>query len=180
MTVDPMQVVVPRFIEFLRTVEVSPNGHSNTAKRRLRDKGVIYVLETCRSVYHFGLRHRFIPRHTNNPFTEMRIGALRVRDAKPVFVFDAEQELAFLRACNPWEFAIHFTIAKTGIRPGELSHALIEDADLELGWLYVRSKPELGWFTKTSRERRVPLVAEVIKVVRQRHAAGILAPRAIE
>ncbi len=166
-TVDPAQVIVPRFIEFLRTTEISPNGHPNTAKRRLRDKGVIFVLECSRSVYHFGFRHGFIAKHTANPFTEMRIGALRVRDAKPIFVFDAEQELAFFQACNPWEFSIHFTIAKTGVRPGELSHALIEDTDLERGWLFVRGKAELGWSTKTSRERRVPLIPEVVSVVRQ-------------
>ena len=38
------------FAAYLRAVEVAPNGHPNTTKRRLRDKGVRFVLETCRSL----------------------------------------------------------------------------------------------------------------------------------
>jgi len=37
------------FAQYLRRVKVSPNGHPNTSKRLLRDKGVIFILETCRA-----------------------------------------------------------------------------------------------------------------------------------
>jgi len=36
------------FVRHLRTIEVAPNGHKNTRKRRLLDKGIIYILESCR------------------------------------------------------------------------------------------------------------------------------------
>src|SRR5262245_9911722 len=41
------------FAAYLRQIEVAPNGHPNTARRRLRDKGVQFILETCRAMYNF-------------------------------------------------------------------------------------------------------------------------------
>ena len=38
------------FAAYLRKVEVAPNGHHNTERRRLRDQGVQFILETCRSI----------------------------------------------------------------------------------------------------------------------------------
>jgi hypothetical protein len=46
-------------------------------------------------------------------------------------------------------------------------HLLIEDVDLGEGWLHVRGKPELGWSVKTGRERRIPLIEESVRVLRQ-------------
>jgi integrase len=57
-------------------------------------------------------------------------------------------------------------LAKTGLRVGELVHLMIEDVDLEGGWLHVRCTPEL-WETKTRRERQVPLLVELIAVFRR-------------
>ena len=37
------------FARYLRQVKVSPNGHPNTARQTLRDKGIIFILETCRA-----------------------------------------------------------------------------------------------------------------------------------
>ena len=52
------------------------------------------------------------------------------------------------QAASDWAFPIHFVLAKTGLRVGELAHLLIEDLDLEQRWLYVRNKAELGWRVK--------------------------------
>lgn len=173
---DAGAVDVGDFLEHLRRVEVAPNGHRNTVKRRLRDKGVRYILETCRSMYHFGTRHGVLPASMANPFTQFGLGRLRIRDAKPVFVFNAAEELAFFAAATPWAFAVHFTLAKTGLRPGELCHLLIEDLDLSGGWLHVRSKPELGWSVKTGRDRRVPLISEVVAILRSALAGRATGP----
>ena len=43
-----------------------------------------------------------------------------------------------------WAIPIHFTLAKTGLRVGELVHLLIEEQDLEGGWLLLRNKTALG------------------------------------
>jgi integrase len=170
------------FAAYLRAAEVAPNGHPNTARRRLRDKGVRFVLETCRSLYNFARKRRHLPPYAENPFAELPLDRLKVQDAKPVFVFDAATELAFLRAAGPRAFPIHFTLAKTGLRVGELVHLLVEDLDLEGGWLRVRNKSALGWCVKTGHERDVPLLPEAVAVLRRvigDHRAGpvFLRPR---
>lgn len=174
---DARAISAAPFVAYLRAIEVSPNGHANTAKRKLADKGVRYIAETCRSVYHFGIDFGVLPPGSPNPFSKRSAVPIRIRDAKPIFVFDAQLELSFLTAASTWAFAVHFTLAKTGLRPGELVHLLIEDVDLENGWLSVRGKPELGWATKTNTERRVPLVPEVVTVLQQqigKRCSGVL------
>jgi len=160
------EVKPDKFASYLRTLEVAPNGHANTAKRRLRGKGVQFILETVRSLYHFAGKRRYLPPYADNPFDELPLDRFQVEDAKPVFVFDAVTEVAFLKAASRWEFPIHFTLAKTGLRIAELSHLLLEDVDLEGGWLTIRNKPELGWRVKTGNGRKVPLLPEVVAVLR--------------
>jgi len=92
---------------------------------------------------------------------------MKVADAKPIFVFDAGTELAFLEAASAWAFPLHLALAKTGLRVGDLTHLLIEDVDLNGGWLHVRNKTALGWRVKTGTERSVPLLPEVVAVLRR-------------
>lgn len=154
------------FAAYLRTIEVAPNGHPNTCKRRLRDKGVQFILETSRAMFSFAGKRRHLPPYAGNPFTELPIDKLKIEDAKPIFVFDTLSELAFLTAADDWQFPLHFTLAKAGVRVGELTHLLIEEVDLANGWLWVRNKLELGWRVKTGRERAVPLLPEAVAVLR--------------
>jgi len=150
-----------QFVRYLRTIRVAPNGHAHTARRPLRDKGVRFILETCRSLYGFAAKKRCLPPYSDNPFAGLGGKRFNVEDAKRIFVFDADAELAFLKAADSWAFAVHFTLAKTGLRPGELIHLLIEDLDLDNGWMNVCNKPELGWRIKTRRA-----------AARDRHAEG--------
>ena len=55
------------FVQYLRLVRVSPNGHPNTPKRPLLDKGVRYVLECCRAMFNYAARRRHLPPYTENP-----------------------------------------------------------------------------------------------------------------
>ena len=155
------------FAHYLRNLSVSPNGHANTAKRRLRDKGVQFVLEVARSLFAFAQRQRNMPPYAPNPFAALRLDRMRIDDAKPIFVFDAKTELEFLRAASSQDFPIHIFMAKTGMRPGEVCHLLLEDLDLDAGWDHVRNKSELGWWIKTGAERSVPLVPELVVMLRR-------------
>jgi integrase len=155
------EVRADRFAAHLREVAIAPNGHPNTAVRPLRDKGVLFILETCRSMYGYAAKRRHLPPYAGNPFGELPLDRFKIEDTKPVFVFDADIELAFLHACSGWALPIHATLAKTGLRPGELAHLLIEDVDLGGGWITVRGRPELGWRVKTGRDRAVPLVPQL-------------------
>jgi len=154
------------FAVYLRKLEVAPNGHKHSAKRKLRDKGVQYILETCRSMYNYALKRRHLPPYVSNPFSELPLDRFKIEDAKPIFVFNEPTELAFFKVASDWTFPIHFTLAKTGLRVGELIHLLIEEVDLDNGWLHVRNKTELGWRIKTGQERSVPLLPEVVSVLR--------------
>lgn len=155
------------FLRYLRTIRVAPNGHQNAARRPLRGKGIRFIVEATRSLYGFAAKKRHVPPYWDNPFAGFATRRMRIEDAKPIHVFDEETELAFLRAASDWDFAVHFTLAKTGLRPGELSHLLLEDLDLDQGWIRVRNKPDLGWHIKTQSERQVPLNDAVVAVLRR-------------
>ncbi len=154
------------FAAYLRSVEVTPNGHPNARWGRLRDKGVQFVLETVRAMYTFAGRRRHLPPYAGNPSADLPIDKLKVEDAKPIFVFTADTEAKLLAAADDWALPIHFTLAKTGLRVGELTHMLIDEVALTGGWLHVRNKPPLGWRVKTGTERAVPLLPEVVAVLR--------------
>ena len=160
------EIDVEAFVRYLRTVQVAPNGHAHSRRRPLRDNGVRFIVETCRSLYTYAAKRRHLPPYTDNPFSGLGGKRALIDDAKPVFVFDRQAELAFLRAADAWSFGVHFLLAKLGLRPGELVRVLVEDVDFAAGWLHVRSRPELGAQTKTRRERAVPLIAESAAVLK--------------
>jgi integrase len=139
------------FAAYLRAAEVSPNGHPHSAKRRLLDKGVLFVLEVCRALFAFAVRRRHLPPLPDNPF-------------------------ATLRALSPDAFPLHFLLAKSGLRVGEATHLLIEDVDLEGGWLHVRNKPCLGWRVKTGAGRQVPLAPQLVEVLQRSIGSRIAGP----
>jgi len=155
------------FVRYLREIHVYPNGHPKSQRRKLRDTGVLFILETCRSMYGFAARRRHLPPYSETPFSELKQFRLRVEASKPVHVFDADTEVRFLHELNDWALPIHFMLAKTGLRPGELTHLLIEDVDLNDGWLLIRNKGSLGWRIKTGQERAVPLCDEAVSVLQR-------------
>ncbi|MGZ0174322.1 MAG: tyrosine-type recombinase/integrase [Planctomycetales bacterium] len=161
------EISADQFVRYVREVRVSPNGHPNSQRRHLRDKGVLFILETCRSMYGFAARRRHLPPYTENPFSGLALSRFRVENSKPVPIFDSGIELEFLKSLDDWAFPIHFVLAKTGLRPGELTHLLIQDLDLDAGWLLVRNKTALGWRIKTGHERAVPLCDEAVGVLRR-------------
>jgi integrase len=155
------------FVRYLRQLMVASNGHANAAKRRLRDKGIKYVLEVCRTLFGFAQRRRHLPPYAENPFRTIQIDRIPVEDSRPIMIFSADQERQFLEACDDWQLPIFATLMLTGLRPGELTHLLLpDDLNLDQGSLRVRNKPAMGWQTKTRNERSIPLVPELIDMLR--------------
>ncbi len=155
------------FVAYLRGLEVPPNGHPHARKRPLKDKGIKYILEVCRSLFNYAAKRRHLPPYADNPFTAIEIDRIPVEDAKPFVGFDEDQEERFLEACDDWQFPVFLTLLLTGVRPGELTHALLpDDLDLRDGWLMICNKPALGWQVKTRNERRIPLAPESVEVLR--------------
>jgi len=155
------------FVRHLRTIEVAPNGHRNSAKRHLLDKGVKYILECCRALFSYAAKRRHLSAYAENPFMVIEVDRMPVEDSKPIVLLTAEEEKQFLEACDDWQFPIFLTFMLMGLRPGELCHVLVSDVDLEAGILRVRNKPQLGWQIKTRCERDVPLVPVLADVLKQ-------------
>lgn len=155
------------FVRHLRSVRVSPNGHPHATKRPLLDKGIRYILETCRAMFAFAVKRRHLSPYAENPFASLDLDRMPIENARPVLIFTPEQEQAFLAACDDWQFPLFLTLMLTGLRPGELTHLLLPD-DLDFGaaLLRVRNKPKLGWQVKTRTEREIPLVPPLVKVLR--------------
>ncbi|MCH8150344.1 MAG: tyrosine-type recombinase/integrase, partial [Planctomycetes bacterium] len=164
---DFQPVHADEFVRYLRSLQVAPNGHPNASKRRLRDKGVKFILEICSTLFNYAARQRHLPPYVENPFHTIEINRVPVEDAKPIIVFTPDEERRFLEACDPWQFPIFATLLMTGLRPGELTHLLLPDnLDLDQGWLYVRNKPSLGWKVKTRNERDIPLMPSLVEMLR--------------
>ncbi|MBN70824.1 MAG: hypothetical protein CME32_16275, partial [Gimesia sp.] len=155
------------FVHYLRTIKVAPNGHENSQKRSLLDKGIKYILQCCRSMFGYAIKRRHLSPYAENPFSCIDLDRIPIENAKAVSIFSPDQEKAFLEACDDWQFPIFLTLMLTGLRPGELTHLLLpDDLDLKTGMLHVRNKPHLGWQVKTRNEREIPLIDELRDVLK--------------
>ena len=158
---------VEEFVRWLRTIEVSPNGHANSRRRKLLDKGIVYVLDCCRSMFNFAIKRRQLPPYTDNPFSIIQTDAITIENAKPIILLSLAQEQQLLNACDDWDYPIFLTLMMTGLRPGELCHLLLPgDLNLDTGILRVSNKPRLGWQIKTRCDREVPLHPAVVTALR--------------
>ena len=77
------EVDAEAFVQHLRRLQVSPNGHPHTPKRRLRDnKGLKFVLGACRSMFHYAAKGRCLPPYFENPFAALPIDGMAIEDSK--------------------------------------------------------------------------------------------------
>jgi integrase len=159
------------FVRYLRGLKVAPNGHPNSDLRSLRDKGIRFILEVCRTLFNFAIKRRHLPPYGENPFVQIQVERIPIEDAKPIELLTAAQEAQFLQACDDWQLPIFATLLLTGMRPGEAVHLLVEDIDFDAAVIHVRNKPVLGWRIKTRQQRSIPMVAELADVLR--NAVGV-------
>lgn len=156
------------FVRYLRSVQVAPNGHANSRKRPLLDKGIVYILQTCRSMFHYAVKRRHLSPYAENPFDGLSLDRIPIESSRPIVLLSQQQEQQFLEACDDWQFSIFLTLMLTGLRPGELTHLLLpDDLDLDEGLLHVRNKPALVWQVKTRSERMIPLIGPLVEVLRR-------------
>jgi integrase len=131
------------------------------------DKGLRFVLECCRTLFNYAAKRRHLSPYAENPFRVLELDRIPVENARPIHLFDADQERAFLTSCDEWQFSFFLTLMLTGMRPGELCHLLLpDDLDLDAGLVRIRNKPKLGWQVKTRNERDIPLLPELVDVLR--------------
>lgn len=147
------------FVRYLRSIQVHPNGHANSTRRPLLDKGIQFILEACRAMFGYAIKRRHLSPYSENPFAGLRLEKMPIENSKRIELFTPEEETRFLEACDAWQLPIFVTLMLTGLRPSELTHILLpDDVDWERGVLRIRNKPALGWQVKTRNEREIPLV----------------------
>jgi integrase len=157
-----------KFVKYLRSIQVHPNGHAKSATRPLLDKGIKFILEACRAMFSYAVKHRHLSPYADNPFQALEVDRLPVEDSKPIVLLTEDQEAKLLEACDDWQLPIFATLLFTGIRPGELCHLLLpHDIDWDAGLLRIRNKPRLGWQVKTRDEREIPLIEPLLTLLRR-------------
>lgn len=152
---------VLEFEGFLRGVQVSPNGHANTAKRTL--KSTDYVISIVRSMFRWACDPNgsaILGDGFANPFANINRRTDRVaRDLFGEPDITVEMAESFLRECDSFQLPIFSLLVFYGLRPSELTFALRELLTTE--WLSVVCHPELSYFTKGRRDKRLPLLPQI-------------------
>ena len=147
------------FVRYLRSIRVAPNGHPHSAKRPLLDKGIQYILETCRTLLGYAMKRRHLSPDAENPFTALELGRMPIEHVRRIVLPTTEQQVGLLNSCDPWQFPVFLTLMLTGLRPGELVHLLLpDDLDFKQRLLFIRNRPNLDWQVKTRNERVIPLL----------------------
>ena len=71
-----------QFVVHLRSLRFAANGHPNTAKRPLLDKGILYIRETCRSPFTFAMKRRHLSPYAENPFSALQLDRLPIEHTR--------------------------------------------------------------------------------------------------
>ena len=173
-TVRPIKIVsnfhashAEDFVRHLRSIRVASNGHPHSTTRPLLDRGILYILETCRTLFAFAMKRRHLSPYAENPFTALELGRLPIEYCRKIILPTSEQQMALLKECDHWQFPIFLTLMMTGLRPGEIAHLLLpEDLDFQQNLLFVRNRVKLGWQIKTRTERMIPLIPRLVEVLK--------------
>lgn len=80
-------------------------------------------------------------------------------------VLTLEQVNLILREATPTRRTYFSLLAFTGMRSGELRNLLVEDVDLDHGWIYIVSRP--GCETKTGQDWKAPVHPRLRKVLQK-------------
>lgn len=164
------------FEAFLQRTQVSPNGHANTRKRTL--KSTQYVISTVRSMFLWACdpnRGAILGDGFANPFANVsRRTNCVARDLFGEPDITVEMAGSFLRECDSFQLPIFSLLVFYGLRPSELTYAFRESLTPE--WLSIVCHPELSYFTKGRRDKRLPLLPPIRTLLRdsKQHKAGLL------
>ena len=153
------------FSAYLKGIRVSPNGHVNSAKRAL--KSADFVISIAASMFRWACDRNggaLLGDGFANPFENTR----RRTDRVSIDLF-GEPDItvgmaaAFLKECDSFQLPIFSLLVFFGLRPSELTFAFRES--LTADWLQISCHPELSYFTKGRRDKRLPLIPEIERIL---------------
>lgn len=120
-------------------------------RRKVSERTVNYELRTLFTFFQWAVRRNQL---VINP--SQSVERLRVPErALPKFLTSADLQ-KFFAACTPRERRLFMSILLTGMRKGEVEHLSWDDVSFELGVIFIREKPDIGWKPKTD-ERIIPI-----------------------
>ncbi len=146
------------FAAFLSNLMVSPNGHPNTTKRRLR--GQAFIIDTVRAMYEWAADHdrgNCLPDGFRNPFRKKLLERPSV-PVDPLAALDITMDMAveFITSCDRYQRSLFAPMLLYGLRAREPVYLFREHVDPE--WLRVVCVPELDYLTKGRRDKRFPMM----------------------
>jgi len=150
-----------QFAAYLVDLQISPNGHPHTPKRRMASTR--YVQDVVRSLFHWAAdseRGNLLPDGFRNPF----VGKNRKSTDVAIDPFgepDVTLDMAieFISVCDRFQLQIFALIVLYGLRPSELCF-LFHESVVD-GWLHVVCDPALNYVSKGRRDKRLPLIGEL-------------------
>lgn len=162
------------FAGFLEHLTVSPNGHANTERRQL--KSTEFVQSVVRSMFQWATDPSggaLLGDGFRNPFR----GQLRRSETVHADLFgepDITVDMAAecLRNCDDYQLPIFAVLIFYGLRPSELSFAFREDLSDE--WLGIICRPELAYFTKGRRDKRLPMLQQIGTLLQSEQLQGLV------
>jgi integrase len=167
---------VLKFASHLMGVQISPNGHANTARRRMI--GQQFVLNVVRGVYEWARdteRGACLPADFINPF---RIATLRPK-APTTLLGEPDVTIAmassFLQKCDDFQLRLFSPMILLGLRAAEPIMAFTEFVTCDS--LEIKCIPSLDYRTKGVRDKFLPLVPKLAQLLGTKTASALLFPR---
>jgi hypothetical protein len=155
----------------LRSLQVHPNGHPNGQVRPMRRPD--YVLDVVRAMYDWAAdpqRGRLIPEGFHNPFLRRgRHATASVAAAIGEPDITVKMAVEFLDACDAYQLRLFGPVIVFGLRAAE--PCLLFYEHVRDDWLTVPCLPELDYYTKGRREKRLPIIPGLDMVLRSAAAA---------
>ena len=145
------------FAAYLLARQVRPNGHAHAALRPM--KGQAFVTDAVRAMLEWAAdpeRGNLLPETFRNPFR-------RRQEPRAVFRGDplaapditVPMAVALVGACDCFQLRLFVPLILFGLRAAEPAWLFHEHLDAD--WLRVPCIPELSYFTKGRRDKKLPL-----------------------
>ena len=154
-----------KFAAYLANLRISPNGHPQTARRRM--VAPKYVEDVVRAMLSWAAdpeRGCLMPEGFRNPFAGPRRRSTETaRDLFGEPDVTLEMAAQFLETCDAFQLPLFALIAFYGLRPSELCFLFREN--LADDWLKVQCLPGLAYHSKGRRDKRLPLIEPLQKLL---------------
>ncbi len=153
------------FAVYLQRLTVAGNGREQGTKRPL--KSVNYVLDVVRAMYEWAAdphRGAKLPDGFRNPFLREEVARRRVA-VDPLGEPEITMAMAedFIAACDPYQLRLFVPIVLYGLRASEPILLCHEHVASE--YLHVNCIPDMDYLTKGHRDKSLPLLPEVRKLL---------------